>query len=291
MDPTQQQWFDQYTRMDEILADLVHTLKTPPFQEMPAIEGRKILEAGEIVPYVIKEYPLEAARADELVEVEGDFILAHTDGDLAGCKVRLYNKMNDQIPLAAFNGVKVVRFFQFWLTTGAQAGKTLTLFIGKWAVGTSSSGSPTTITTKQAFAVIKTLKATHFTGALAQYAKEDESLTGLLSNSLRLTGIGILSEQQLHYKAIFWYKDTFENADIDLDEFCGEVDLDIPTYGFQVGGAGTWYFDIRNLHLDYIDADTTNELHVSLMNMSVAAKLAAGAGGNVRLIFTYETRT
>lgn len=291
MEPiTTQQWFDQYTSIDEHLAKLNKILTSPPFTRMPAIEERRMLEAGEVVPYIIKEYPLDTARADVEIEIEGDFILAYTDGDMTGCKVRLYNKMNDQIPLQAYNGVKVLRFFRFFLTTSAQAGKTLTLFIGREAAGETQPGT-TTITTRQGFTVIKTLKATHFTGALAQFAKEDENLTGLLSDNIRLTGIGILSEQQLKFKALFWYKDSFENADVDLDEFCGEVELDIPTYGFQNAGAGTWYLDIRNLHLDYIDADASKELHVSLMNMSVAGKLAAGAGGNVRLLFTYETRT
>lgn len=291
MDPiTEQQWFDQYTTMDELLGKLVTILSSPPFQTMPAVEERKLLESGQLIPYVIKEYPLDIARADEKIEVEGDFILAYTNGDMAGCKVRLYNKTNDQIPLIAYNGVKVVRFFTFFLTTSAQAGKTLTLFIGKEAAGETQPGT-TTITTKQSFTVIGTLKATHFTGGLAQYAKEDENLIGLLSDNIRITGIGILSEQQLHFKLLLWYKDTFEDADLDDDENCGEIDLDIPTYGYQIGGAGTWYFDVRNLHLDYIDKDVSKELHCSLMNMSVAGKLASGSGGNVRLVITYETRT
>lgn len=286
---TDQQWFDQYTQIDDGIRQLVKILSSPPFQRMPSEEEKALLESGQVVPYVIKEYPLDTARTDEEIKVEGDFILAYTDGDMTGCKVRLYNTNNDQIPLQAYNGVKVLRFFRFYLTTTAQAGKTLTLFIGKEAAGETQPGT-TTITTRQGFTVIESDKDTHFAGALAQFAKEDENLTGLLSDNIRITGIGILSDQQLKYKALFWYKDSFEDADLDVDEFCGEVELDIPTYGFQVGGAGTWYLDIRNLHLDYIDTDASKELHVSLLNMSAVAKIA-GANGEVKLFITYETRT
>lgn len=130
------------------------------------------------------------------------------------------------------------------------------------------------------------LHNTHFTSALAQYAKEDENISGLLYNKLRVIGVGILSDQQLHYKLLLWYKDTFDDTDLDIDEYCAEIDLDIPTYGFQVGGTGIYYMDVRNLHADYHDQDGTNELHASLINMSTTAKLA-GATGEVKLFILY----
>ena len=282
-----EQWFDQYTRMDEALLAINKTLNSPPFKRLPAFEEKQALESLQLRPYEVKEYALDTARTDELVVIDGDFVIAFTDGDLAGCSVKLHSEQNDSIAFSNFNPVRST-FYKFYLTTTAQAGKKLRLFIGREAAAETQPGT-TTITTVQGFVVIETDKDTHFTGALAQYAKEDENLAGLLSDNIRITGIGILSDQQLKYKAILWYKDGFEDADLDLDEFCGEIELDIPTYGFQVGGAGTWYMDIRNLHLDYIDSDATKELHISLINMSTTAK-NAGATGEVKLFITYEVR-
>ncbi|GAJ07278.1 unnamed protein product, partial [marine sediment metagenome] len=114
----------------------------------------------------------------------------------------------------------------------------------------------------------------------------NENLSGLLSNKVRITGVAILSDQQLKYKALFWYKDTFENSDLDVDEYCGEIELDLPSYGFQIEGSGKWYLDMRNLHVDYEDLDATSELHVSLINMSTTAK-NAGATGEAKLFIAY----
>lgn len=282
-----EKWFDQFTRMDETLEKINTTLNSPPFKRLPPIGEKTALESMQLKPYEVREYALDTARADAEIVIDGDFVIAWTDGDLSGCGMKLHNAENDIFYFNNFNPVRS-SFFKFYLTTTAQAGKKLRLFIGREAAAETQPGT-TTITTVQGFVVIETDKDTHFTGALAQYAKEDENLTGLLADNIRITGIGILSDQQLKYKALFWYKDSFEDADLDLDEFCGEVELDIPTYGFQVGGAGTWYLDVRNLHLDYIDSDASKELHISLINMSTTAK-NAGATGEVKLFICYEIR-
>ncbi len=289
---TDEQWFDQYTRIDEVLILSYAMLRQiaaavgKPLP-LPAVE-KAYLESGQVQPYEVRDFTLDDARVDEEVVIDGDFLIASTDGDISGCSVRLNREQNSLIPLARYNPV-TSRFYRLLLTTVAQAGKTLYLFVGREAAADTQPGT-TTVSTTQSFAVIESDKDTQFEGALAQYVKADENLTGLLANNIRITGVGILSDQQLHYKLLLWYKDTLEDADLDVDEFCGEVDLDIPTYGFQIGGAGTWYHDVRNLHLDYIDADASNELHVSLINMSAAAK-SADPDGNVKLIITYETRS
>ena len=290
--PTDAQWFDQFTRIDETLLQIGDTLLQMATAigkaALSPVEEKRYLESGEVQPYEIRSFKLDIAREDEEVVIDGDFIIASSDGDVAGCSVRLNRKQNSLIPLARFNPA-TSRFYTLFLTTAVQAGKTLWLFIGREAAAQTQQGT-TTITSMQSFTVIESDKDSQFEGALAQYAKLDENLTGLISDSIRITGIAILSDQQLHYKLILWYKDTFEDADLDVDEFCGEVDLDIPTYGFQVGGAGTWYFNVANLHLDYTDADASQELHLSLINMSAAAKLA-DPDGNVKLFITYETRS
>jgi len=275
--------FDLLTRMDEILrAMLKHIRREVSPDDM------KALLTGAQVPYGVKAFKLDTARDKEPFDVDGDHILAATDGTLTGCSLILNKNDNDSIPLDRFNPVAAL-FGKLFLTTTAQAGKTLYLFIGREAA-TEATTSTSVVTTAQDFNILSTLKGTHFTGAIAQNAKEDENLTGLLAGSIRITGISFQAKQQLHFKLLFWHKDTFDNTDLDVDEFCGEVDIDLATYGIQIGGANQWYLDIRNLHLDYIDFDGSKELHVSLMNMSVAGK-TAGAAGEVRARITYETRT
>jgi hypothetical protein len=295
----EEQFLDRLTRLDDLMLantraidNLTDVLKSQQGTVVFKTSGltnelKKKLESKQTSPYTVESYTLDTARVDEEVVIDGDVILAATDGDLAGCSIKLNNNTNATIPLDYYNPLKL-HFFKIFLTTSAQSGKTLQLFIGREASAEAVS-STTVITSRQSFYVIETDKDTHFSGSLAQYAKEDENLTGLLSNNIRVTGIGILSDQQLKYKALFWYSDSFEDTDLDQDEFCGEVELDIPAYGFQVGGTGIYYLDVRNLHVDYQDSDNTKELHISLMNMSTTSK-NAGATGEVKLFITYELR-
>ncbi|GAI96868.1 unnamed protein product, partial [marine sediment metagenome] len=101
-----------------------------------------------------------------------------------------------------------------------------------------------------------------------------EDLTGLLSSKIRIVGLAIQSIQQLHYRAIFWRRDTFENADLDVDAFISEQELDLTAIGYQIGGADQWYGALTSLNIDYEDEDESSELHVSLQNLSAAAKIA-----------------
>jgi len=59
--------------------------------------------------------------------------------------------------------------------------------------------------------------------------------------------------------------------------FCAEIDVDLASYGIQKGSTNQWYLDIRNLHVDFADLDSTKELHVSLYNADATAKLASTA--------------
>ena len=265
---------DPMTRMDEIL---MHILAK--FENVTSLAEMKALMDGSHVPYAVKSFKLDAVRDQEEIEIDGDHLLAACNGTLAGIEIKLNKKSNDAIPFALFNPV-ASKFFKLFLTNSVQAGKTLYLFIGRESA-TEATTSTSLVTTNQAFYIIKTLKGTHFTGALAQFVKEDENLTGLLADNIRITGIVIEADQQLHFKALFWHKDSFDNTDHDIDEFCGEVDLDLATYGIQIGGANQWYLDVRNLHLDYIDSDGTKDLHVSQMTMSAVAKGASGAGETI----------
>ena len=78
---------------------------------------------------------------------------------------------------------------------------------------------------------VRSDKDIHFTGSLAKNASEEENLTGLLSNKIKITGITIHSDQELHFQLQFFSRDTFTDSDLDEDTFVGAVDLDVPKYG------------------------------------------------------------
>ncbi|GAH91767.1 unnamed protein product [marine sediment metagenome] len=65
--------------------------------------------------------------------------------------------------------------------------------------------------------------------------------------------------------------------------------MDLVAIGYQIAGAGQWYAALTSLNIDYEDEDESNELHVSLQNLSAAAKIA-GAAGEVTLLIAYELR-
>lgn len=261
------------------------------FQVFPA-EKAEVEEPYPGMPhYNVRKYLLDTARAEPGVEIDipGDMITAYTDGTLVGTFIRMDSPTNDAIPINEFNPYKYTAGFKkFWLETTAQPGRYLRLHIGREA-SAEASVQITAIAPKQVFYAVRSDKDDHFTGALAQNAKEDENLAGLLSNKVRIVGISLQSDQQLHYKVLFWKTDDFDDSDLDKDTFCGEIDVDLAMYGIQLGGAGQWYLDVRGVVLDYEDEDGTNELHISLLNKDATAK-NAGATGEVVVEIFYEVR-
>ena len=240
--------------------------------------------------YNVRVYPLDSARTNEEIQISGDHIAAWTNGTLIGCTIKPDAPSEDAIPLDKFNPIAYpTRFARFYLTTTAQIAKTLYLFIGRDA-GTETYPETTTSAERQTFYIVRSDKDLHFTGALAQYAKEDENLTGLITNKIGINSISIQSDQRLKFKLLFWSKDIFDDTDIDLDKYVGDVDLDLTVYGYQIDGSNQWYMSTTGILLDYIDEDETNELHVSLMNMGGTGK-TAGSSGEVVLEFTYSPRT
>tara|TARA_Y100000034_G_scaffold9879_1_gene10465 strand:+ start:1472 stop:1903 length:432 start_codon:yes stop_codon:yes gene_type:complete len=137
------------------------------------------------------------------------------------------------------------------------------------------------------FLNLRSAKGSHFTGAIAQNAQEAEDLTGLAWNKIVIRGVMIQADQQLRFRVIFWAKDSLDDTDLDADAYIGEVEVDLVAYGYQIAGANQYYLDIRGLALDYQDEDSTNELHISLQNLSAAAK-NAGATGEVVVEISYE---
>lgn len=248
-------------------------------------------EITEEVEYLVRTYLLDTARPfpGERVDLPGDSLTAYTNGTLAGCFIRLNSPSADAIPINEFNPYKYTKgWTRFYLETPAQAGKYLRLHIGREA-SAEASVQITALAPTPAFSIIRSDKDVHFTGAIVTNAKEDESLIGLLSSKIRIVGLAIQSDQQLHYRAIFWRRGTFEDADLDVDAFISEQELDLTAIGYQIAGAGQWYAALTSLNIDYEDEDGTGELHVSLQNLSAAAKIA-GAAGEVTLLIAYELR-
>ena len=132
-------------------------------------------------------------------------------------------------------------------------------------------------------------KDSHFSSGINQNATEEENLTGLISNRIRINSISIQSDQSLDYRVILFSTDGFANTDLDLDTFQSDVEINIPSYGWRIAGANQYYMVVNGLAIDYEDEDATYELHVALQNLSATAK-NAGATGEVVLRFTYEER-
>lgn len=250
----------------------------PPIPAIPAM-----------APYNVLTYKLDAARVapGKKEEIPGDTITAYTDGTLVGCFIRMDSPANDPIPLNEFNPYYYpAKFKKFWLTTTAQAGKYLRLHIGREA-GAEAAVQITATAPKRVFYEILSDKDTNFTSALTTGNKEDENITGLLGDKVNISGITIEADQALDFWIMFWKKDTFDDPNLDLDSFIGAIELDLSTYGQQVGGAGQYYMSLEDVLLDYEDGDGTKELHVSLYNADAIAK-NAGATGEVKVVFRYE---
>jgi hypothetical protein len=131
---------------------------------------------------------------------------------------------------------------------------------------------------------VRTDKDTHFTGAIAQNAKEDENvvlpgaLDGIRGNARGyIKGIMIQSDENLAWELAFWSTDGFENTDLDLDTFISRWSF-VVADGVRFGGTGQYYYYIEGLKIPYVDEDNTGELHMSLVNRSAAAKTAGAAG-------------
>jgi len=93
-------------------------------------------------------------------------------------------------------------------------------------------GSPDYIIIKRPkLSVVRSDKSLNFTGALAKNESEEENLTGLVSNKIRITQVSIHSDQELHFQLQFFSKDTFTDPDLDVDTFVGAVELDLSKYG------------------------------------------------------------
>ena len=147
---------------------------------------------------------------------------------------------------------------------------------------------------KEKIYVIRTTSTLHFTGALALNAEEYENIDmaaqAFKYNKLSIIGINLQSIQNLKYQVSFYESDTFADTDLDVDTFLAFHELDMSTPpAFRVAAAGQYKMEISDLNTTYEDAEETFELHVGLLNLSGASKIA-GALGAVQLDFLVTPR-
>ena len=136
--------------------------------------------------------------------------------------------------------------------------------------------------------LIRSDKDTDFAGASAANNQLVGNLVGLPRNSGTIIACTLLAEQNLAWDVCFWTRDTFSTADMDTDTFLDQISFPAASAITIANGVpATFRYAMSDLQIPYRDQDTTLELHVSLIPRG-GAKLAAGAGGNVVLQFSFR---
>jgi hypothetical protein len=143
---------------------------------------------------------------------------------------------------------------------------------------------------------VVTDKDTHFTGAIAQNASEEENvalpaaLAGVNGDARGIIrAFTVLSDQNLDWQLIFCSKDIFTDTDLDIDSTMLTYRFTASTDALQIGGTGPYYYFKDGLELPYVDEDKTGELHISLVNRSATGKNAGATGEVVVKIYIEPT--
>ena len=150
-------------------------------------------------------------------------------------------------------------------------------------------GETTVAVGKETIKHIDTDKDAHFTTAIAQYAIEEENITGLSDNKITITGIAFQAKEALKYRLWIYDTDGFADTDLDIDQFNEYIDIDLSTSNGQIAGANQYYYALTAISIDYEDEDATKELHLALQNLSAASK-TAGTDGELKMKITYKPR-
>lgn len=137
--------------------------------------------------------------------------------------------------------------------------------------------------------ILRSDKDTHFTEAIAQNNSEEENITGLEANKIRITRITLTADEELNFRVWLFGTDGFTNTDMDSDRYITWENFDLTTNGKQYTNTGFYRFDKTNLKIDYEDLDATNELHIALECLSAAGK-SSGSAGEVVIEIGYEVR-
>lgn len=326
---TDMTFLDRHTKIDNILMEellpVLKKLQTGDITvQMAGTEGEDTLQRlldvavarhntdNEIVYF---SYPNDGTRAEVAA---GDTVLNFrhgtikaVDGTVTKMSSSLQEQNKDFLRALAFNADKPVVIqlddrdktpvkADTWYGVGYQQFQAMTITTTETTNlfafvctnpkhGVEMVGEVTIAIGKEGRNSIKSDKDTHFTGAIAQYATEEENITGLESNKITITGVSIQSDQALDYNVMLFGTDGFAAADMDVDEFFDFIDLKLSSLGIRVGGAGQYYYARTGLAIDYEDEDASNELHVALQNASAAGK-NAGATGEVKIKVSYIPR-
>lgn len=126
---------------------------------------------------------------------------------------------------------------------------------------------------------IRSLKGTHFTGALATDAFELENLGPLPASAAIITRVTVWSDENLDWD-VFFFNDAAnapDQADLDQDSMVDWIRFTAAD-GVRIAAAGPYRYSVSGLNLRYDPLD--GQAHVMLVNRSVASK-TAGATGEV----------
>ena len=107
--------------------------------------------------------------------------------------------------------------------------------------------------------------------------------------SASLWGITILSVQNLAWEVWAFARDTGPSGVIATEVFLGRWTFSAAD-AVRVGGAGLYHYSKTGLDIPYRDEDLTGELHLLLVNRSVAAK-NAGVTGAVKVTVILQPTT
>jgi hypothetical protein len=246
-------------RMAENFQKLISNVTVP---QMPT---KQDLVSGTFRLIEVREIALDTAMTDEKLVITGNILAATTDGVLAGIGVRVNSIQDPVIYLDEQNPI-AVPFYQLYLTSPAQSGKTLRLVVGVDGM-VNLSNAPQPI--MDHFELLR-LPSDLFTGALATNVIESENIPGLLCDKVRITGLTMRSSQNLNYRMYLYSNDRF-SSDYKL---MASIGLNLPASGYQIGATGYYFLDVQSLDIDYEDEDGTREIHASLENLSATSKTA-----------------
>lgn len=146
-------------------------------------------------------------------------------------------------------------------------------------------------------------KDSHFTGALATNASEEENITGLRAPTGVIESVTLTSDQNLDWDLYFFATDGISNTDLDLEHFLGKVRF-VAADGDQIAGSGQYYYDTATCSyafrpFTYVDKDAldwydtpsgtqvTPEIHVALVNRHATSK-NSGATGEVKVVIQFR---
>lgn len=130
-------------------------------------------------------------------------------------------------------------------------------------------------------------KDTHFTGALAQNAIENESINMPTDwqtagkQKITISEINLQADEDLDMELVLWSSSSYSNTDLDLDKMITRISFTAAT-AEQIAGAGQYYYENPLVQsIEYIDEDNTSKVHIGLVCRDASGKSAGASGETV----------